>query len=590
MNDEARKKMLASLERAKAIAKFEDAEFEKNLQTPKWNHKAKGWRKPLEVFGGFGEQGEEPKKAPPPPPPHDHPESIAEFDESGKMTVRPLPDCEEIDPAELYDHTEADRYRYARKAQDTFYSIAESETGRNGDPERLNAQWSETETLKSQTHQIAAMIENASRREADFHGDESLFEPMYRETEYGVYSYYLFSKVRTQAPKFRNSCFLPYMASQTRGKMLKALESYLEQDPFARFVTFTSGDRVGLEGIRERTQYLHKRIRKLNHFLKGLGLELVFRATEFGTPEKAKAKNSKGEAGGEFERGEKGTPEEGKVFFHVHAHCLMRHINGRPFSRERWSEILEKIWNFWGHQWDEGGSIKNIRELCKYVSKPQALLDLEDWELLQLYRETNSLHLVQPLGLLRDQIRDRKERKMRLEYRDTPEGKVLVEVHDWNCSRDEKDEQRDAMEKEQKERKDLSVYDPNTVTDDPDAARLMMKEARESNAEPEIRILAKCVPGYAPGSLVKEPRIVVMATNWNQRAIERHPLVVELMRRTWEQWQAGQQIAAAIRLDTGAITVRERKGQLAWFEVMNSPPPPPPEPETVDFQKECTPV
>lgn len=554
-----------SLDRAKAEERWEREQYEKSLRTPKWNHEREAWTKPLEALGGFGEKpARGGKPAPEPRQPHCFDESIAEFDDSGACFIRALPDSEEIAAKELYDFREADRFRYAKAARDTFNSVCESETGRCGNPERLNAQWSETAVLKSQSHEIAARIERASRAEADFHGDESLFVPMYRETNYGIYSYYLFSKVRTQAPKFRNSCFLPFMASQTRGKMLKALEYFLERNPFARMWTFTSGKRVGLDGIRKRVKQLHRRLSKLNKFLKTLGIELVFRATEFGTPEDGSDKE------GFFERG-----ENDEVLFHVHAHCLVRLIDDKPMSKERWAETLAKVWEFWGHHWDDGKSVQNIRELCKYVSKPGALLGLQDWELLKLYRETNSLHLVQPMGELRDQIRRRKDpqRRLRLEYKDTPDGKVLVEVDDWNCNREgEKDDDWKAREREER------------------ALKKLERLYHETEAEPEIRILAKCVPGYAPGSLIKEPRIVVMATNWDQAAIERHPLVLDLMRRTWDQWRAGQVAAAAIRVHTGAITVSDKKGQLSWFEVENPPPPPPPEVENYDFHADCTPA
>lgn len=583
MKPETRAKILESIEKAKAVKRFEDKEYDEAMLRPVWNHKAGAWVRPMETLGGFGKEPGSDSRPSFPRDPHYFEESVFEVDESGAGHVRPLPDSEEILPQELYDFKEAERFKYAKSARDTFQSLTEKRTGQVGNPERLNAQWSDAEVLKSQSHEIAARIERASRLDADFHADESLFVPMYRETEYGIYSYYLFSKVRTQAPKFRNSCFLPYMASQSRGKMLKALEFHLERNPFARLWTFTSGERVGLSGIRKRTRWLHSRLRKLNYFLKTLGIEMVFRATEFGTPEGG------GNSDGEFERN-----DAGEVRFHVHAHCMVRFLEDRPMSKERWAATLEQVWEFWGLHWDDGKSVQDVRELCKYVSKPGAILGLADWELLKLYRETNSLHLIQPMGSLREEIRTRKGfkktekldengrnvweetgRKMRLEKIDTPDGPVLQEVHDWNCNRDAaKDEKAAAFDKSEKALDKLQAIFDGTA----------------GNAEPEIRILAKCVPGYAPGSLVKEPRLVIMATNWNQGAIDRHPLVMRLIAATWEQWRDGQQLAAAIRVHTGAITVRDRKGQLSWFEVENPPPPTPPTVENYNFETECSPV
>lgn len=569
-------KIRKGLDRAQAEERFDRSQYERERVQAKWAKAAPGdpdgserWISAAQRLARISEgiDAYEPGRNPvetTEPAPVFHEESILEYDESGQSHVRPLPDSEEIAASELYDFTEADRFRYAKAANDSFFAICERETGRTADAETLQAQFSESELLKSQSHLIAARIERASRREADFHEDDSLFVPMYRETNYGVYSYYLFSKCRVQAPKFRNSCFLPYMASQQRGKMLKALEHYLSCNPFARMWTFTSGKRVGIGGIRKRCQWLHRRLSKLNKWMKteNLGLELVFRSTEFGTPEGEKTE-------GHFER-----DESGEVLFHVHAHCLVRLTGNKPFTKERWAATLEKVWKYWGYHWDDGKSVRDARELCKYVSKPGALLGLEDWELLALYRETNSLRLVQPLGQLRDEIRSRKERKMRLEKVTTPDGKVFQEVHDWNCHRDSDDAHAKEWERWNKANERAE----------------RMLEGRETSAEDEMRILAKCVPGFAPGSTIKEPRIVVMATNWNQAAIERHPLVQDLIRATWEQWKAGQVAAAAIRVHTGTLTVHEPPDEIGGFspgwngtgyEID------PPGTETFDFYREC---
>lgn len=565
----------SGLDRAKAIERFEDAEYAKRFDVGVWDKKAERWRSPRERLADFKESVDACGKYGCKPvthttaEPRDHVESVFEVSDVSKPvsptlkdgqkgswesigqtgTVRPLFDFEEIAPEDFYDPAKRPEFLEARQARDVYGRICEDETGTCGDPVRLQAQWSENEQLKQDAHRIAGRIERESQREADFHNDPSLFVPMYRKTEYGVFAYYLFSKVRVQAPKFRNSNFLPYVASMNRGKMLKDLEYYLSRFPFSRMWTFTSGKRVGLEGVRERVQWLHRRLSKLNTWLKTMGLEIVFRSTELGTPE-----TEKGE--GFFER------EEGEIRFHVHAHCLVKPLKDRPFTKKRWRKIVKSVWRKWGLHWDDGKSVRDARELCKYVSKPAALLELQDWELLKLYREINSLRLITPMGSLKSEIRTRKEKKLRLVKERTPngEGRVFKEVPDWNCNRNTKDDQLEKAEKE-------------------------IKDARQGEVEQEIRILAKCEPGFAPGSLVKEPRLIVLATNWDQRALERHPLVQKLMRELWEEWQAGQAASRLIRVHTGTITV---PGDFSFFG--DSPHfDEPPQPETFDFYKECTP-
>jgi len=51
---------------------------------------------------------------------------------------------------------------------------------------------------------------------------------------------------------------------------------------------------------------------------------------------------------------------------------------------------LQKVKDFWGHNWDEGGAITTAREACKYVTKPAEMLKLSPAELAELYRQSRA--------------------------------------------------------------------------------------------------------------------------------------------------------------------------------------------------------
>ena len=221
-----------------------------------------------------------------------------------------------------------------------------------------------------------------------------------------------------ELPDFRNIVFIPSIAQRKRHKMLKHLEYFMQEHPHSRMWVFTSGDRVPLEGVRDRIEWLHRRISKLNSrpFFKGLGINIVFRSTELG----------------EVRRDELGQPT-----FHIHAHVIV-HLE-KKLSRERWSELLSKVRTWWQYHFSDAQRIHQAREACKYVVKPGDLDQLTDSELAELHHQLFKLKLVQSLGAFKDQRKDIEDTKRRLVRVQAPAAPRWELVADWNRGRPAKD-------------------------------------------------------------------------------------------------------------------------------------------------------
>jgi len=181
-----------------------------------------------------------------------------------------------------------------------------------------------------------------------------------------------------------------------------------------RTLRFTSGDRVPLEGVRERISWLHRRLSKLNAqpFFQALGIRIVFRSTE---------------------HGEVRRDELGKATFHIHAHVIV-HLE-KKLTKERWSELLANVRGWWKHHFKDAKCIRQAREACKYVVKPEDLDQLIDSELAELHHQLFRLHLVQCLGELKEQRKDIEDTKRRLVRVPAPVSSRWELVADWNRGR-----------------------------------------------------------------------------------------------------------------------------------------------------------
>jgi hypothetical protein len=445
-----------------------------------------------------------------------HPRPRSDRDDAAETFPSPLSsilyaqDHGLIHPSELGNELSEIAARYANEAQSAYQAICREETGTVIPPERIKETEKAASELLAQSHAIAAKMVSAGFN-------------CYRDTPFCLFRYNIHSGHVEKLPAFRRICFIPYVAQSVRAQVLAAVESLLERHLFARFWTFTSGRRVPLRNLRPRIQWLHRRISELNaaDFMRDAGAEIVFRSTELGTPETDSRGSFRGNNAGTIERNDKGT-----LFFHVHAHCVVILKKGR-ISPGNWEHLLRKVHEFMKRQWDDGGSIRDARECCKYVTKPGEMLKLTGSELVELQAQLSRLKLVQPMGLLAEEIKARREKGLRLVKRPTPEGRVFAEVRDWNR------------------------HGKQTGTEaNFEAAQKLGKVRREE----VLRIVARLLPASGPAG-VKEPRVVVMATTWDEVAVRNHPLVARMIQDTAEEFQRG----LAIRVHTCTPTVGETR-------------------------------
>jgi len=403
------------------------------------------------------------------------------------------------------------------EVENEYFANAIEETGQSTTDEKQLEMVRRFEEIESQSHTLAERLESTGI-------------PAYRQTPFGLWSYAIHSRNIRKIPAFRRVCILPYVAWQMRGPMVSALEYFLEKHPYCRFLTFTSGKRVPLRIpaygpaeplLRDRIAYLNRKISRLNAqpFMKAAGLEIVFRSDEFGTPETDENGNLKGDAGS-IERDPDGT-----IWLHPHCHCVAWPKKGF-IPPKKWAQLLKQIWAFWVHHWEEGGAIQTARECCKYVTKPAEMLKLSAAELAELYRQTRRMKLVQPLGALAAEIKAREEKNERLIKKATPngEGRVYFEIKNWNKLRARTRAEKDFEEGKKFDAKEAGFF---------------------------FRIMSRSVPSFC-GAGLKECRVTIMATRFDEEKIRAHPDIAALIEATADAWAAG----VFIRVHTCTPTVR----------------------------------
>lgn len=289
-------------------------------------------------------------------------------------------------------------------AERVYLEICKAQTGRELPAELQERNNEARRLLLAQSYRIADALES-----------EEI--PAYGPSNLSIVG--ILSGLVVELPDFRNIVFIPSVAQRKRHKMLKHLEYFMQEHPFARMWVFTSGNRVPLSGVRERISELHRRLSKLNAepFLRAAGVEIVFRSTELGDVVR---------------------DESGAATFHVHAHVIVD--LKRKLPKAEWSAVLGAVRKWWKHHFADSKQIHQAREACKYVVKPGDLDKLTAPELALLHHQLFRLHMVQCLGSLKEQKKKIEETRTRLVL--LPEGlesrwKIVPE---WNAVRGKKDE------------------------------------------------------------------------------------------------------------------------------------------------------
>lgn len=388
-----------------------------------------------------------------------------------------------------------------------YAEVVARETGREANTERDLAREKEIETLKRQTHDFALLLEQG--------GVEA-----YRRDAWAIWRFRPLSGTWEEIAKWRRSMLLPAVAAMIRASLIRALECFLEGNPFARFFTFTSGQRVTLAQLSGRLDDHFAELSRLNTWLKARwGWHIVFRSTELGTPETDHGKRRKESEQGQLERDEKG-----QVLFHPHTHAV---LIGPYLPPAKWSKMLAEIWDHWGHFWDEGGMVREVRECCKYLTKPAEMLALTPDEAAGLYRALYRRKIVCPLAELRDDIRRRDAAGLTLRRKKLDNGEGFVWREELDNNKHRAKATRDARDA---------------------AAGEKLGKARAGGCY----VVSCQVPTRGPLGLT-EPSCIVMGLTRDEAAIRREPCVREMVAAAMPAWVRAQ---LARKAGAGASPVR----------------------------------
>jgi len=153
---------------------------------------------------------------------------------------------------------------------------------------------------------------------------------------------------------YRNSNLIPCIARPKRQKMALHLEAFLqEQTSKAYYWVFTSGDRCKASEMAERRAKLSRTLTLLQKPLREkYGVEVIFKGVE--SP----------------------VDENGKDSWHVHANVVVLHH--RKLSGAEWQKMRAMVHGRLGAWWKDNGELKQLQEVCKYVTKLEDLAKIED--------------------------------------------------------------------------------------------------------------------------------------------------------------------------------------------------------------------
>lgn len=442
-------------------------------------------------------------------------------------------------------HPDSANREEAAQAEAEFLADARAETGGGTSPEVYERQQKNRRTLREQSARIVEMLNAAGIQGT-------------RDDSAALFVYWIHSKRFERLPAYRRICLIPEVASLVRAPKLAALEYWLERHPYARFWTFTTGERCTLEELPARLDWLNRKLRQLNKALKPLRAEIVFRSTEFGSLESEDSENS--ETGGRIEF------ENGEPLFHPHAHCVVHAKFG--YNREKWAQVIATVNTVWQRHgkrvhWDAGALIRNARECCKYVTKPGDLLKLTPAALAQLFEIIYRAKLCQPLGSLALEIRTRREAgKCLRRLRDDERKMVWVERRNHNKTARETEEEKAARENLEDafaftdECERLAAAVPPSYPGALDGAN----PTRTAKTGAAARVMARIMPAAGP-TPIKEPRVIVLCPDgrFDLRSVQGHPLTVSLWRETVQAWEAAR---VGIRSVTVSVTESTPAHQL----------------------------
>ncbi len=229
-------------------------------------------------------------------------------------------------------------------------------------------------------------------------------------------------------PLYRAIRFIPSVAARDRRPVLNGLRFLMLYHPRARYfryAVFTSPEPTVCGGeLREAIQQLSRRISKWADKARDHGVEVLFRGIEFTRATAAERDEAAHERGQTSDLAECFGADT--VLYHVHANVIT--WPQRAMKDEDWSAFLTMTWKAVKAHWKDNGSVKKADEIVKYCLKPADLESAADDELVWLYRQTERLKLVQPLGPFADFMSNLKKSGEKIVRIKSAESGKLVKV------------------------------------------------------------------------------------------------------------------------------------------------------------------
>lgn len=453
-------------------------------------------------------------------------------------------------PTQNWETSTAGSHATASRAE--WEKILLHETGKVGKREELEKAERRNFELERLSHELADKLESQ--------GIEA-----YDRNEWRSAKFFPISRTLELTAPFRRINLIPTVAKAHRAKLVRALSYQLELFPFARMFTFTNGLRVPLSNLRDSIQAFHRRLSKLACWMKKkLGIEMFWRSTELGTPRNFDIPEEIDKAAGTLERN-----EAGEVTFHVHSHCCVRFVSGKPFSKEDWEGVKLSIKSRWKWHWDDSGmvgrnsnnserspSALGAQELVKYVTKPGELDKLTPEEIGKLYHELRLLRLITPMGSLKAQLKAKRDECQTLRREQTPDGPVWGWAADWNRTPDTgKPKLGDSL-----------------AATEGALAVANLDQARQSG---ETLLLAALPPSYPRGRRVKEPSFRLLFKQWNEAEVLQIDAIRDTIALVSGLFKAGEQLAAASDA-AEVLPLGSTRGNQLSTELAHATPPPRP--------------
>ena len=267
----------------------------------------------------------------------------------------------------------------------THETLVEINTGLSLDPSAWRDRCERSEKLHQQTEVLASLLEEAGIK-------------AYQDTEITAISA-VTGKI-DQLDSFRPIRFLPAVAARERRPHLNALRYFLESNVparrYTRYAVITYGQPIEAYGqLREAIADLTRRISKWSHEIRQkYDIEVLYRGLEY----TRKLRND----------------DDENYTYHLHANVL--YWPHRQLRSAEWSEFLSYTREKISSHWKDNGKIEDVREIVKYVIKPDDLKDIEANEVKWLFEETFKTRVSTPLNSFKDFVSELEENRQKVVF------------------------------------------------------------------------------------------------------------------------------------------------------------------------------